>query len=290
MVVFSCPEDQGYNGRVIYMFAGPLGKGYIGKSVTFKDRMSKHRRNAYAKKDGDWVCNSIWKKAIRRIGWDNLRVVILEFVGEEESLDDKERYWIAKLNTQYPSGYNSNKGGGGRAPGFEVSEETKAKLSAKAAKKPVTSCEIKESYADGTQLVEFVQYTSAREAERQTGVNNAHITACCLEKKKSAGNRFWHYTKEGDLVGEHRVRSIGDVPMPGNEQRKRAVISKSPGGKKQRHEGGHAAKRTLSKSTGKKFSQGHISACCRGERTHHHGYTFCYASDEEAEFKNIPVF
>ena len=286
MVVFSVPEDQGYNGRVIYMFVGPLGKGYIGKSVRLKDRMSKHRRNAYAKKDGDWVCNSIWKKAIRRIGWDNLRVVILEFVGEEESLDDKERYWIAKLNTQYPSGYNSNKGGGGRAPGFEVSEETKAKLSAKAAKKPVTSRQILESYADGTQLVEFVSYASATEAERKTGVNNADISACCCEKKKSAGGRFWHHTKEGDLVGEHHVDRIGDVPPP----YRRAVISTSPGGKKQRHESGCAARRTLSKSTGKKFSHGHISACCRGERTHHHGYTFCYASDEEAEFKNIPVF
>ena len=279
MVVFSVPEDQGYNGRVIYMFVGPLGKGYIGKSVTFKDRMSKHRRNAYAKKDGDWVCNSIWKKAIRRIGWDNLRVVILEFVGEEESLDDKERYWIAKLNTQYPSGYNSNKGGGGRAPGFEVSEETKAKLSAKAAKKPVTSRQILESYADGTQLVEFVSYASATEAERKTGVHNSDIAACCLKKKKSAGNRFWHFTEEGDLEGTRCVSSIGD--MPGPSTHKRAVISTSPGGEKQRHEGARAAARTLSRLMKKKFSDSTISACCKGKRTYHHGYTFCYASDEE---------
>jgi hypothetical protein len=286
MVVFSCPEDQGYHGKVIYMFAGPLGKGYIGKASDAHKRIHRHRGEAYAKKDGDWVCNSIWKQAIRRIGWENLRVVILEFVGEDESLEERERYWIAKLKTQDPDGYNSNKGGGGPAPGaYKHTEEAKAKISAKmmgVGAKPVTSREIKHQFADGTQLVEFVLYASAAEAGRKTGFHATHITACCLEKVSSAGNCFWHHTKDGDLVGEHRVDNIRVKPPP----HARAVFSTSPGGKKQRHEGGSAAGRTLSKSTGKKFSQSAISACCKGERTHHHGYTFCYASDEEAEIKN----
>jgi len=290
MVVFSCPEDASFNGRVIYMFAGPLGKGYIGKATKAHKRIYAHRGEAYAKKDGDWVCNSIWKKAIRRIGWENLRVVILEFVGKEVSLEKRERYWIAKLNTQDPNGYNSNKGGGGPT---RHTEEAKAKMSAKkmgnshAPVKPVTSREIKESFANETQLVEFVSYASAMEAERKTGVHNANITRCCLKKAKSAGNRFWHYTKEGELDGEHEVPSIGDVPMPGNEQRKRAVISTSPAPeyKRQRHKSGCAAGRTLSKSTGKKFYQSTISACCRGKQTHHHGYTFCFESDEAENTK-----
>ena len=280
MVVFSCPEDQGYHGRVIYMFAGPLGKGYIGKASDAHRRIHGHRGEAYAKKDGDWKCNSIWKQAIRRIGWDNLRVVILEFVGEDESLEDKERYWIAKMKTQDPSGYNSNKGGGGPT---KHTEEAKAKMSAKAEKKPVTSREIKEEYADGTQLVEFVSYASSHEAARKTGVDFSHISACCNEKVNSAGNRFWHFTEDGDLVGEHRVDNIGDAPGPST--RKRAVFSTSPGGKKQRHESGKAAKRTLSESTGKTFYAGNISACCSGDRKSHHGYTFCFESDE-AEIKN----
>ena len=75
--------------------------------------------------------------------------------------------------------------------------------------------------------------------------------------------------------------NIGVKPRPNA----RAVISKSPGGKKQRHESGNAAGRTLSKSTGKKFDQGAISACCRGDRKSHHGYTFCFESDDEAENK-----
>ena len=305
MVVFSIPEDASYNGRVVYMFADRLAKGYIGKSVTFKSRVSKHRRDSRAKKDGDWISKSVWNVAIRRIGWHNLTLMILEFVPEEVSLEERERYWIARLNTQDPNGYNSNKGGGGPTKHTEETkakmsaaqmgkthtEETKAKISAKkmghtnTPTKPVTSREIKEEYADSTQLVEFVSYASAHEAERQTRVASTHIAACCNGKQKSAGNRFWHFTEDGDLVGEHKVPSIGDVPKKGHCTRKRAVFSKSPGGKKQRHEGSSAAKRTLSKSTGKKFSQGAISACCNGERKSHHGYTFCYASDEEAENK-----
>ena len=269
MVVFSCPEDASFNGRVVYKFTSPVDMGYVGKSVNFKSRVSNHRTKAYAKKDGDWVCNSIWKQAIRRIGWHNLTVMILEFVPEEVSLDERERYWIAKLKTQDPNGYNSNKGGGGPT---KHTEEAKAKMSANQPKKPVTSREIKEEYANGTQLVEFVSYPSATEAARQTKLSQAHITACCLKKQKSAGRRFWHFTKEDDLVGEHRVDNIIVKPPPNA----RAVISTSPDGKKQRHEGSCAAKRTLSKSTGKKFSDSAITKCCKGKRKSHHGYTFCY--------------
>ena len=178
------------------------------------------------------------------------------------------------MKTQEPYGYNSNKGGGGVT---RHTEEAKAKMSANTEKKPVTSREIKEEYADGTQLVEFVLYASAAEAERKTRVGSSHIAACCNEKRNLAGKRFWHYTKEDDLVGEHRVDNIIIKPPPNA----RAVISKSPGGEKQRHEGARAAARTLSRLTKKKFSDSTISACCKGKRTYHHGYTFCYASDEE---------
>ena len=67
-----------------------------------------------------------------------------------------------------------------------------------------------------------------------------------------------------------------------SHHRTRAQSSRtSPDGEKQQHEGSRAAARTLSKSTGKKFDQSNITKCCKGNATHHHGYTFCYASDEE---------
>ena len=289
MVVFSFPEERKYHGRVIYYFRCPLEFAYVGYAKDFKHRVDRHRGDSRARKDGDWKSKSIWNSAIRRIGWDNLRVKILEYVPEGVCMKTRERWWIAKLKTQDPNGYNSNKGGGGVT---KHTAEAKAKISAglmgntNKPTKPVTSREIKEQFADGTQLVKFDLYASATEAQRQTGVNLSHITSCCNEKRKSAGNRFWHFTKEGDLDGEHRVDNIIVKPPPNA----RAVFSTSPGGKKQQHEGSRAAARTLSKSTGKKFSLGNIFSCCKGDRTHHHGYTFCWETPEEAEFKNIPVF
>ena len=277
MVVFSFPEERKYHGRVIYYFRCPLEFSYVGYASDFKARVDKHRRASRATEDGDFKSKSIWNKAIRRIGWDNLRVKILEYVPEGVCLKTRERWWIAKLKTQDPNGYNSNPGGGGPT---KHTQETRAKISASSmgiGTKPVTSREIKEQFANGTQLVEFVLYASAAEAERKTRVGSSHIAACCNEKRNLAGKRFWHYTKEDDLVGEHRVDNIIIKPPPNA----RAVISKSPGGEKQRHEGARAAARTLSRLTKKKFSDSTISACCKGKRTYHHGYTFCYASDEE---------
>ena len=289
MVVFSVPEDASYNGRVIYMFADRLAKGYIGKSVAFKRRVNKHKTDAHAKKDGEWKSKSIWNEAIRRIGWDNLTVMILEFVPEEVSLDERERFWIAKLKTKHPNGYNSNKGGGGPS---KHTEEAKAKISAiqmNRGGKPVTSCLIKEEYADGTQLVEFVSYPSANEAERQTRVSHSNIIQCCLKNKISAGGRYWVFTKVNHppqiiKVGEHIVPRIGDKLLPF----RRKVFSESATGEKQLHEGIHAAKRTLSETTRKKFHISNICKCCSSKykQTHHIGYKFYYATPEMiAEFK-----
>ena len=98
-------------------------------------------------------------------------------------------------------GYNSNPGGGGPT---KHTAEAKAKMSAKkmghtnSPTKPVTSREIKEEYADGTQLVEFVSYASAAEAEKKTKIVIPHTSPpAVLRSVDSAGNRFWHFTKAG---------------------------------------------------------------------------------------------
>ena len=285
MVVFSFPDESKYRGRVIYYFRDAFDLCYVGCTSDFKDRVSSHRSKSRARKDGKFLSDSVWNEAIRRIGWENLRVKILEYVPEGVSLKERECFWIRMMRSDDPKyGYNSNPGGEGPT---KHTEEAKAKMSAKkmgntnCPTKPVTSREIKEEYSDGTQLVEFVSYASAAEAERQTKICNRNISACCLEKKvNSAGNRFWNYTKEDDLLGEHVVPRIGDKPMPGNEQRKQPLISVSPAGEKQLHKSACAAGRTLSKSTGKNFSQGCISKCCNGNRTHHHGYKFYWATPE----------
>ena len=294
MVVYSLPK---YKGACIYLIIAPNLKPYVGQTVAFRKRMTGH------KSDGKlaWINDAKWKAgkrknrvhsisfAINKHGWENMCVTILEkfLVWDQQLLDEREKHFIRFFDS-FNNGYNETEGGKGNS-GFTLTEETKAKISASKmgiGAKPVTSREIKDEYADGTQLVEFVSYASAREAEKKTGVANTNISACCLKKVNSAGNRFWNYTKEDDLVGEHRVDRIRDKPMPAPEQRKKPIFSESPAGKQQLHESAGAAGRDLSKATGKNFSHGNISNCCRGERTHHHGYKFYWATPELiAQFK-----
>ena len=40
------------------------------------------------------LSDSVWNEAIRRIGWENLRVKILEYVPEGVSLKERECWWI----------------------------------------------------------------------------------------------------------------------------------------------------------------------------------------------------
>ena len=283
MVLYVQPEMTKYSGRTVYKFICPQGLVYIGIASTSYKRINNHKKEAYEKKDRNWRNNTRWKKAIRRIGWDNVVVEILECVPEGVSLIERERYWIAQYNANDPEyGYNMNRGGGGPT---KHTEETKKKQSLAAFKRPVTSCEIKEEYPDGTQLVEYVSYLSAAAAAKKLGISSRRICECCHKKRRSTEGRFWHFTTKDDLIGEHIVPRIGNVPRPRSFTQKRAVISVSPEGEKQLHESSSEAARTLS-TPERKFSQSHISRICLGKRKSHNKYKFYFATPEEvAEFK-----
>lgn len=309
--VFSFPENgkntPKYNGACTYLICSPRGKPYVGQAQNFRNRMCSHKSKGklawinHAKhQEGKRKCKvATISFAINKHGWENMEITILQkfFVWEQQLLDSREQYFI-RFYDSFKNGYNENEGGNRNKGPTKHTTETKAKMSAtkmghtNTPTKPVTSCEIKESYSDGTQLVEFVSYLGACEAGRKTGVDKSDITNCCLKNKKSAGGFLWFFTEENHppqiiWVGEHIVPRMGDVPKVGKPTHKRAVFSKSPSGEKQLHESRNAAGRTLSKATGKKFNQGTITMCCSSKykRTRHHGYKFWYASDEEiAEF------
>ena len=41
----------------------------------------------------------------------------------------------------------------------------------------------------------ILEFPSAHEASRQTGINQSHICDCCNGKRKSAGGYYWHYAE-----------------------------------------------------------------------------------------------
>ena len=136
-------KRNGIKGRGIYKFTNLInGKIYVGVSTHLARRFSEHR------------CN--YKKypiscAIRKYGWENFEVEILEYFNNEDSLDymfEREIYWITYFNsTERYTGYNLANGGKNSLYGHICSEETRLKIS-KASKGRKHSQESKNKIAE----------------------------------------------------------------------------------------------------------------------------------------------
>jgi group I intron endonuclease len=107
---------------VIYVITDNTnGKQYVGQTIH-----SAELRFAQHCKPSETNCRLL-NRAISAHGKENFFVSVLEELNSADKLDEREIYWISKLNTLSPNGYNLEGGGQGKAV---VSEETRAKLSA----------------------------------------------------------------------------------------------------------------------------------------------------------------
>lgn len=96
----------------IYMITNDINdKIYVGQSVNTAERFSKHISDAINNRD-----NMIIHKAIRKYGKEHFSYSILEH--QIENYDEREQYWINRLNTLQPNGYNINIGGKGAGSGI----------------------------------------------------------------------------------------------------------------------------------------------------------------------------
>ena len=148
-------------------------------------------------------------------------------------------------------------------------DEQKARMSAAAANKPVTRCEILQ---DGKthQKVRLTRYESATAAERANpGASHGMISrAVCTKKIQSAGGYLWWHCKDTDVYDEDiTVEWVGDPP----QDYRTAVVSKLKLANgdylEQWHDSMSEGGRTLS-TTDKKVSFKLISACCSGNAKH----------------------
>ena len=96
------------------------GKIYVGRTKQkLENRMAQHRHESKKGSPGLGA-------AIRKHGWENFSVEILETC-TVESLNEREIFWIAKLDANGPNGYNLTEGGEGLV---NPSAETRARMSA----------------------------------------------------------------------------------------------------------------------------------------------------------------
>ncbi len=99
------------------------GKSYIGKTIFLLEKRKTVHLNRHKKGS-----NCHFHRAIRKYGVNDFEWEIIEDnIQDESSLNEREIYWIRKLDV-FNNGYNMTKGGEG-ASGLVFSEEHKRKIS-----------------------------------------------------------------------------------------------------------------------------------------------------------------
>lgn len=97
------------------------GKLYIGQTITTIEKRFKRHCYKYSE-------NSKYKTAIhlaiKKYGKENFKIEKIDDASTIDELNEKESFWILKLNTLCPIGYNMNTGG----DRYLMSEETKKKI------------------------------------------------------------------------------------------------------------------------------------------------------------------
>jgi group I intron endonuclease len=97
------------------------GKCYVGRtSHTLTRRKHQHEVSAY---DGK---KTKLAEAIREYGTESFLWEIISTVENQEVANTLEIYWIGEMNTLYPNGYNSNRGGARNSE--RMTRETKEKV------------------------------------------------------------------------------------------------------------------------------------------------------------------
>ncbi len=103
----------------IYLVTNTInGKHYVGQTQDMDRRKKGHKR------DAEKGSSLIFHRAIRKYGWDAFEWKAL-FVVEGRALNRWERYYIKRLNTRSPNGYNLTDGGDGVV---NPSVETRVKI------------------------------------------------------------------------------------------------------------------------------------------------------------------
>lgn len=93
------------NGIIYYIYHIESGRGYVGKHNK-PDPMRRFKGHLKYNQNPIGL-------ALRKYGKETFKVIIIDRGTSNEELYTKEIYWIAKLNTLAPNGYNLSSGGQG---------------------------------------------------------------------------------------------------------------------------------------------------------------------------------
>lgn len=168
------------------------GKVYVGQAVDIKRRWQEHSSHSFSPTHISY--NHTIHRAIRKYGIENFTFEVLEECAEA-LLNEKEIYWIAKLNSKQ-NGYNMTDGGDSTTNNWD---------------RRVEQYSLKGEY--------IATYSAIRLAARSTGVDHAAIGRCCNNKVNHAGGYLWVYEGEKLKIPKKVVlrRKIGQYDLSTNE-------------------------------------------------------------------------
>jgi len=107
----------------IYLITNKINdKKYIGQSINIEERWYRHRA------DYQRIQDKYLYRAMRKYDLENFKFEVLETEIPIDCIAEHEKFWIIKLNTKAPNGYNMTDGGEGSF-GRVVSESTREKIS-----------------------------------------------------------------------------------------------------------------------------------------------------------------
>ena len=160
---------------VIYLITNKLnGKQYVGQTTqAFKERIAQHKYHNALYVDHE----------IHKFGWENFGVEVIEECNTKEQLDEREMFWIAKLDTMAPNGYNLTAGGSG-FQGRKHTPKSIAKMSVRA--KERMAARTPESRSESARKRE-----ANRSPEEKSATARARELAKTPEERAAARRKGW---------------------------------------------------------------------------------------------------
>lgn len=195
------------------------GKQYVGKTMhTIDKRFQEHCRDSRKAR----CKNRPIYNAIKKYGIENFKIEVLEYVENNYILEEKEIYWIKKLDTYGKNGYNASKGGDGKIlyNYEEIIKLYNIGYSQKQISEKIGCCsctvskvlkdknisirfgrckKIDQFDLDGHYIQSFFGSTKVAEWLVENNLakshySKRHITDCCNNKARSAYGYVWKYS------------------------------------------------------------------------------------------------
>ncbi len=159
-------------------------KIYYGQTINLKKRQAQHLSLA---KNGD---ESYLHRAMRAHGIENFICEVIEKCDNEDQLNKREQFYIARDKSNSPKfGYNMTEGGGGKS-GYHHSQETKDKIRKKkiGKKMSIEFCKKRSELTSGKNNPMFGRHHSEK-AKRTISLNSSNY--CKRTNTEKFLGRIW---------------------------------------------------------------------------------------------------